>query len=161
MPEVIADTSVLQYLHQTDHLQLLPALYGKILVPRGVAEEIREGRSLGHPLPDLEALNWVTVVSAHERRELEPSTDLGEGERQALALAIENPGATVLLDDALARRVAERLGIAFTGTLGVLLRAKAAGHLTSIAPVVHELEERGFRLARETRSAILELAGEE
>lgn len=161
MPEVIADTSVLQYLYQTDHLQLLRALYERILVPRGVAEEIAEGRSLGHPLPDLDALSWVTVVSAHERHGLKLSADLGEGERQALALAADHPGATVLLDDALARRMAERLGIAFTGTLGVLLRAKAAGHLTSIAPVVHELEERGFRLARETRSAILELAGEE
>jgi len=44
--EVISDTSPLQYLHQADCLHLLPAMYGEILVPQGVAEEIEEGSAL-------------------------------------------------------------------------------------------------------------------
>lgn len=55
MPEVIADTSALQYLCQTGHLDLLHHLYRTILVPEGVHEEFEEGRRLGeltrsHPL---------------------------------------------------------------------------------------------------------------
>jgi predicted nucleic acid-binding protein len=72
----------------------------------------------------------------------------------------DRPGAIALIDDGLARRMAARLGIAFTGTLGVLLRAKAAGHAAAIAPIVDRLESLGFRLAAMTRAASLELAGE-
>lgn len=50
MPEVVSDTSPLQYLHQIDRLDLLRILYGDILVPEGFAEEIAEGRALGHEL---------------------------------------------------------------------------------------------------------------
>jgi predicted nucleic acid-binding protein len=43
--EVISDTSALQYLHQADSLDLLRRLYGTILVPEGVAEEIAAGEA--------------------------------------------------------------------------------------------------------------------
>jgi uncharacterized protein len=161
LPEVVvADTSVLQYLFQADHLDLLRVLYGSVLVPEGVAEEIDEGRALGHPLPDLPSLEWVRVEGVRNRRVLLLALDLGKGEREVLALTLERPGAVAILDDLLARRMARHLGIPFTGTLGVLLRAKAAGHLAAVTPVVDRLQALGFRLASETRSAVLELAGE-
>jgi hypothetical protein len=84
VPEVISDTSPLQYLYQADCLNLLPALYGSIVVPEGVAEEIAAGRSLGHSLPDLAALNWLRIAPVPHRRILVLATDLGKGE-QALA----------------------------------------------------------------------------
>lgn len=90
----------------------------------------------------------------------EGATDLGTGEREVLSLAAERPEAMAILDDALARRMALHLGIRFTGTLGVLLRAKAAGHLEAIKPVVDRLQELGFRLDSKTRSAVLDLAEE-
>ncbi len=52
MPEIISDTSPLQYLHQADRPDLLRMLYGRIVVPEGVAEEISEGRALGYLLAD-------------------------------------------------------------------------------------------------------------
>ena len=72
----------------------------------------------------------------------------------------ERPGAVALLDDGLARRMAQHLGVPFTGTLGVLLRAKAAGHITAVKPIVDRLEALGFRLDAMTRLGILELADE-
>lgn len=77
-----------------------------------------------------------------------------------LALAVERPGAIVLLDDWLARRMANYLGVSVTGTLGVLLRAKAAGHLAAVRPVIDRLQALGFRLDPTTRVAVLELADE-
>ena len=160
MPEVISDTSPLQYLHQAAHLGLLPTLYGTIIVPEGVAEEIAEGRTLGYSLPDLSRLDWIRIEEVTGRGVLVLATDLGKGEREVLALATQRPEVTALLDDRLAREVAERLGIRFTGTLGVLLRAKAEGHLERVTPLVDQLHGLGFRLDPTTRSAILELAGE-
>ena len=87
-------------------------------------------------------------------------TALGDGERAAIALAASRRSDLLLLDDALARRHARLLGVPVTGTLGVLLRAKTAGLLPAVAPVIDRLEQLGFRLASETRAGVMRLAGE-
>jgi len=47
MPEVITNTSPLQYLFQLDLLDLLPQLYQEVLVPEGVVRELRSGVDRG------------------------------------------------------------------------------------------------------------------
>ncbi len=160
MPEVISNTSPIQYLHQADLLDLLPALYGEVTVPEGVVAELEAGRRRSVPLPDVRELSWARVRRAPRERLLTLVTDLGRGEREVLALAAENPESLAVLDDALARQYARVLHVAFTGTLGVLLRAKEAGHLDLVGPTVRRLEKLGFRLDAGTRASILELAGE-
>jgi hypothetical protein len=76
-------------------------------------------------------------------------------------LALESRDAVVVLDDALARQVAEMLGLGLTGTLGLLLDAKRAHLVPTVAPLLDRLQELSFRLAVHTRAAVLELAGEE
>jgi len=87
-------------------------------------------------------------------------TDLGPDETEVLMLALESQDAMAILDDALARRVAESQGIRIIGTLGLLLNAKQAGHVSSIREYVDQLEALRFRLAPHTRAAVLKLAGE-
>ena len=81
-------------------------------------------------------------------------------EREALALALEISDSIVLLDDAPARRYARMLGVKFTGTLGVLLKAKQSGHLTTVLPILDQLDSLGFRLDSVTRASVLKLACE-
>lgn len=59
MPEVISNTSPIQYLHQRQLLHILPALAGHVIVPPAVVNELMEGRALGIQLPDLTVLSWV------------------------------------------------------------------------------------------------------
>jgi predicted nucleic acid-binding protein len=160
MPEVISDTSPLQYLHQTDLLDTLAKLYGQVTIPQAVADELSQGRALGINLPDPSALPWIAIEQVRDRALLPLVTDLGWGEREALALALERPGSLLLLDDALARRYARLLGLVFTGTLGVILRAKQAGYLSSVRPTLDRLDVLRFRLDAATRAAVLKLAGE-
>ncbi len=160
MPEVISNTSPIQYLYQADLLHLLPALYEQVIVPEGVVVELEAGRRQSVPLPDVRALSWARVRQAPGERLLTLVTDLGRGEREVLALAAEIPDSLAILDDALARHYARVLEIAFTGTLGVLLRAKEAGHLEIVGPAIRRLEDLGFRLDAGTRTSVLELAGE-
>jgi predicted nucleic acid-binding protein len=61
------------------------------------------------------------------------------------------PESVALLDDALARRVAIAKGIP---------NAKRAGHLSAVKPSLDRLQKLGFRLAQQTRDAVLKLAGE-
>jgi len=57
MPEVITDTSPLQYLYQLAQLDLLPALYRQIRVPQAVADKLAQGLVQGISLPDPTALS--------------------------------------------------------------------------------------------------------
>lgn len=111
-------------------------------------------------LPDPTDLEWVTVRRPAGAIVLPLVSDLGPGETEVLALALESPGAVAILDDALARQVAETLGIRLTGTLGVLLDAKRAGLVNAVEPLLDQLQALRFRLAAPTRAAVLELAGE-
>jgi len=65
MPEVIANTSPIQYLFQLDLLDLLPHLYGHITIPHAVSEEIDRGRMMGVDLPDLSTLSWARLAAPH------------------------------------------------------------------------------------------------
>lgn len=64
MPEVIADTSVIQYLYQCDYFFILPGLYKAVTIPLGVADELEKGREIGVALPKL--ADYVARVSISE-----------------------------------------------------------------------------------------------
>ena len=61
MPEIVCDTSPLQYLYQLGLLHLLPALGTRIVIPPAVEHELLTGKNLGINLPDLEELDWLSV----------------------------------------------------------------------------------------------------
>lgn len=159
MPEIVCNTTPLQYLHQAGVIGIIPALYGRILVPKAVADEIAVGLNAGVNLPDLASLEWIEI------REVSGSSwpmprDIHRGEAEVIALAGSLDDSLMILDDLAARRHAQLLGLKFTGTLGVLLKAKKSGILGSVLPVVDCLEQLGFRLAANTRREFLNLAGE-
>lgn len=160
MPEpVLSNTLPLYYLNRLGLLELLRTLYGEILVPLGVQNELEAGAALGLDVPDLPNLEWVDLRQVDVPDALRLVTDLGRGEAEVLALALAHPGCLVILDERLARQIAELNGIRVTGTAGVLLRAKAEGHLDA-APLVDQLDALGFRLTAAVRERILRLAGE-
>lgn len=160
MPDVICNTSPLQYLHQIGHLDLLPRLVGSIIVPSAVVDELAVGRAAGVALPDPAALEWVVIQRPASEKALRLITDLGPGESEVLMLGLELPDSVLILDDGLARRVAESLGLRLTGTLGLLLDAKRAGLIPEVGSLLDQLQALRFRIAPHTRRAVLDLAGE-
>jgi predicted nucleic acid-binding protein len=86
--------------------------------------------------------------------------ELDLGEAAVIQLALDLPGATVVLDDLKARRVARRGSIPMTGSLGVLLHAKRRGKLDSVAQGVERIRRHGGWLANEVVERVLVLAGE-
>lgn len=161
MPDVICDTSPIQYLHQVGLLSIFPALAEAIILPQAVVAELSVGRDAGVNLPDLETLDWVAIRIPVSRPALPLINDLGPGETEVLMLALETSDCVVVLDDHLARRVAESLNLRVTGTLGLLLDAKKAGLIKAVKPILDQLDSLRFHLSHETREAVLKLAGEE
>ena len=160
MAEIICNTSPLQYLYRLGTLEVFHAVAGRIVVPPAVVDEIAAGKRLGLDLPDLAVLDWVTTRGPVGIAAIGSFTGLGAGESEVLMLALESPGAVAVLDDALARRFAQRIGVKFTGTLGILLDAKRIGLVAALAPLMDRLHQTGFRLSPQTRAAVLRHAGE-
>jgi predicted nucleic acid-binding protein len=71
------------------------------------------------------------------------------------------PGSLLLVDDAQGRKAAAALGIAYTGTVGVLLRAKMERKIVALKPVLELLAARTtFWLSPAIEAAALRQAGE-
>ena len=62
----------------------------------------------------------------------------------------------MLMDDRDGRRLALRLGLPVSGTLGVLERAEVQGLITDLPMVLEQLEASGFYLSDRLREAMLE-----
>jgi predicted nucleic acid-binding protein len=125
-------------------LDLLRRVYGKIATTPEVAQEF------GEPLPE-----WVVIkatVDRYRQRILEMQVD--KGEASAIALALEITDCTIILDDYKARKVAAQLGIEMTGTLGVIVKAKLKGLITSVKPYLEKIKLTDFRLTDELMEKI-------
>ena len=79
---------------------------------------------------------------------------LDPGEASAIALGIDNPESILILDDLKGRKEAKKLKLKFTGTLGVLIKAKKENHIANVSSYFDALKESGFRIS----DKIIELA---
>jgi len=86
--------------------------------------------------------------------------DLGRGEAEVIALGLENPNSRLILDDTLGRRIARLQSLRFTGTVGVIVKAKQSGIVSAVFPVIVALREAGLWLSNEVVTEVLRQAGE-
>lgn len=154
MPKtIIPDTSCLIALDNIGLLDILKSLYNEILIPEEVKIEF------GLSLP-----SWIKVYKfdkklLHIAKLLLP-LGLGKGETEILLCGLEKEDSVVVLDDKRARKVAQELGIRYTGTLAILIKAKKVGLIGQLKPILNKLEQSGFRISPSLKQKALELAGE-
>ena len=161
MADHIVDTSPLCYLHLAGILQVLPAIFGRVIVPGQVVAELSAGRAEGHDLPDPIFLPWADVRTVSPLTpQLESFGRLGAGERAVLTLALAIPGSVAIIDELPARRVAASFGVTVTGTLHVILVAKQRGLVPAVRPLLDRLHGLRFRMSADLRSRILTSADE-
>jgi predicted nucleic acid-binding protein len=167
MGVVIGDASPLICLSALQHLELLNTLYGEVLVPEAVWQEVTHAPAFAtanvpEAVRDAQAAGWLQVVSAGNRplvTQLETTLDPGEAE--AIALAVERKPCLLLIDERDGRQVARALGVQLTGVPGILLRAKTSGHVSAVKPLLKELVDRhSFRLHPHLVRKVLEESGE-
>jgi hypothetical protein len=154
----ISDSSPLILLSAAGQIDLMRELFGDIVVPPAVLIEVIAAGG-GRAGSEANGLNWI--VERSPRRAPELPDALRAGEAQAIALAVEDePPTLLLLDDLAARRVALGLGIAVTGTAGVVLLAKRRGLINAVRPTLERLREAGLYLAQPLYNGLLAEAGE-
>lgn len=164
MPAVVVDSSVLITLAAGEQFHLLREFYSTIHIPPEVWKETTASpKAFGvQEVQRAKSEGWLIVQSPHDLAKVSSLPfNLQPGETEALALALELTGALLLVDDAQGRKAAAALGIAYTGTLGVLLRAKAEGKIPALKPVLGLLATRTtFWLSPAVEAAALKQAGE-
>jgi predicted nucleic acid-binding protein len=117
---VVADASPLRYLILIEHVHVLPALFGEVIVPPVVVAELTNEQTPQEVRRWLaDKPEWLRVQTPRETLP-QLSGEIDEGEREAIALAVELRADALLIDDRHARRHAEALTCPAVGTLGVL-----------------------------------------
>lgn len=158
---VAADASPLIGLATIGALEWLRELFGTVLVSRAVVDEVVAGgdRPGANELTAAMRAGWIRVAPTPMATWRFPDLDVGEA--STIALAEERvPAALVLMDDALGQQRAAARGIEFADSAGLLLAAKRAELVDTIAPLFDRLARKGFTIAAERRHDVLGQAGE-
>ena len=130
MPKtIISDTSCFIILTNIGELELLHKLYGQVVTTIDIASEY------GETLP-----GWVEIVTVTDKSNQQLlELQIDKGESSAIALALETPNSPIILDDNKARKIANQLGLTYTGTIGVIVKAKLQGLIPSIKPIIEKI----------------------
>lgn len=147
---VIADPSCFILLDNINLLFILENLYKTVITTPEVVSEF------GKSLPA-----WVeiqTPINTSLVKEL--SIELDAGESSAIVLATELLNCILIIDESKARKFAKELNIPFTGTLGVLIRAKLEGIIPSLIPVIESIKNTNFRMSDSLIDEALKATGE-
>jgi predicted nucleic acid-binding protein len=151
---VVSDTTAVTTLLKAGMANLLQDLFGSVIIPQAVWNELRAFHSR---LPDFV---WLRAVARADRL-LPQTSSLGRGEAEAITLAKEVNADLLLTDDLKARGIAAGLNLKCSGLLGLLIRAKQRGHISLVREAIGTLETRGgLYLSDTVKAEAVRLAGE-
>ncbi len=161
---VVSNTSPIMNLAIVGELDLLRQQFGEVIVPPAVIDELRLDtefpgtdnirRAISEGWLRQEPIENQQVVLAIRR-------ELDNGEAEAIALALQLKADLILMDEREGRSVAKSMGLNPIGILGVLIRAKQDGKITSVKHSLNRLrDEAGFYITNELMQRILSEFGE-
>lgn len=161
MPEnpVISNNSPLVALWHLDRLSLLRDLYTEVWIPQEVEKEFLGTKKKSRQ----EALNnapWIKTVDLADSEKAPVYDRLDSGEAAVLALAIEREARLVIIDEKKARQEVSKIRLPLIGTIGILLKAKEEGLISSIKPLLITLQEKRVYLDESLIAYALGEAGE-
>ena len=123
---VVADTTPIIILMKLNRLDLLKKLFGTVVVPNAVYEElISNSKYLAEVQIVVECpfLKRLEVSDRQSIKILREIVGLDAGESEAIALAEEKNADLLVIDERKGRRVAKQMELNITGTIGILLQA--------------------------------------
>jgi predicted nucleic acid-binding protein len=160
----VSNTSPISNLASIGRLELLKSQFSALWIPDAVAEELA-----AHPDPVAQATiqnairdQWIQIRTPQDSGLLRLLLlQLHRGEAEAIALATDLDADFVLIDEQEGRQLASKTGLAVTGVLGVLLRAKRGGEISAVKPEMENLRSKAnFFVSSAVEMKILAAAGE-
>jgi uncharacterized protein len=159
---IVSDTSPINNLAAINHLHLLQQLYGTVLIPEAVYQELTDPNFPVAGAIEVQTFTWIQTRPVQDRILVEAlSNELDIGEAEAIALAIEMKADRVLIDERRGRMVAARLNLGYTEILGILVEAKSQRLISAVKPLLDALiNQAGFWVAEPLYKRVLQLVDE-
>ncbi len=156
---VINSSPAINLSHALDDLRLLSEVFGKVTVPCEVMQELEFGADKDNVASQLRRCGFdirrqPVSVSALLINQLDV------GELAVIQTALQEGIQTVLLDDLKARRIATRVGLNVTGSLGVIVLCKQLGKIVSVRSACERMTDGGAWLDESLVARAIELSGE-
>jgi hypothetical protein len=130
-------------------LHILKDLFEEVLITPEVNDEF------GNQLP-----NWIIVSKAKDKlKQTEIENNLDKGEASSIALALEIPSSTLIIDEVKGRNIAKNMNIEIIGTVGIIILAGKKGVVNDVISVILKLVNNGFRLSNKIVDRIIEIYG--
>ena len=162
MPKiVILNSTPIIALSSIDRLDLLEKLYGTVIIPTAVKDEIgaKSGSKAQAQLATFDT--WIQTKSIENVTQKQTfKTQLHDGEVEVMILGQELNADLLIIDDYMAREYAKYLGFKVIGTVGVILAAKSRALITEVKPYVDLLIMNDIYIGKRLYAEIMKIADE-
>lgn len=157
---VVSDTTPLIALMKASHLELLQKLFGKILLPQAVFDELTSNVKFQEEAKIIKSCEFLQVVASPDKKTvdiLRRATGLDLGESEAIVYAENSKADILLMDERKGRNVAAAMGLPIMGSIGVLTEAHASGLLTAadFRASLEKMQDAGIRLSERLLQTVL------
>ena len=155
MRKIISISTPLIILSKIGELEILKNLYGEIIIPRAVFEEVTIKSDA------IKNFDWIKILEVQDKSNRKIyQAKLHDGEVEVMMLAKEISADLLIIDDNAAKKFAKFLGFQVTGTLGVLLKAKSEKIISEVNPILEKMLAENFYIGDEIIKLVLKTAGE-
>ena len=131
---VVSDTTPLISLLKISRLDLLEKLFGEVLIPSAVFNELTTDERFQLEANQIRQEKFIVVKEVNNLESvsiLKRATGLDQGESEAIVLTDELNAELLLMDEAKGRNVSSQMGLQIMGTIGILMAAYEEHELTS------------------------------
>ena len=161
---VVSDTTPILSLVKLGRLDLLQALYGKVMLPEAVYHELVSNPAFVEEAKQVIASAFLTTVSVKIKSSVEllrKVSGLDAGESEAMILYEEQNAELLLMDERKGRTVAKKLDIAYIGTVGILMLAydKLLLRASDVEECLDKLLRYDIRLGKNLCNKVLNYVG--
>ena len=159
---IVSDTTPISNLLHIDKILLLNKLFGTVYIPEAVADEVNVVFSNYEKWQECLEKKQIIIQPISNTifvKQLTPF--LHQGEAEAICLSLEKKAKLCLIDDKDARTIAQIRDLPVTGTLGILLKAKGTGLISTVKQLLDKLRyEHHFWIREDIYQRVLYIAKE-
>ena len=162
MPDIVINTGpIIAMVAATGNLKWLPSLYGRIVIPYEVFQEIEAGGLNNTESVALLAIESKILIGSNKTQiDAAILRELDLGESSVIANALTHAIDTVAIDEKAGRRLARIHGLKVTGSLGILLKARRHSLIPSIGDCIGHMRDRGIWISADLITEALRRANE-
>lgn len=130
---VVSDSTPLISLMKAMKLDILRDLFGEVLIPEAVYDEVTSNDSHKDEAELIVNSDYIRKVNVNNPERvsfLQRATGLDLGESEAIIYADETNADLLLMDETAGRKVAQNMNLPMSGSTGILIQAFQANLLT-------------------------------